>query len=106
MKDTKITKNKSNSLGIEERDSVKMNATEIVKAVQDEKLTKSAAIRQLSEQGLKTGEISKMLGIRFQFAYNVLHTIQGSSDEEKQAKLAARIAKKQEELRQLELKLK
>lgn len=35
-------------------------------------MSKSEQIRQLAAQGKKVGEIAKLLGIRYQFAYNVL----------------------------------
>jgi hypothetical protein len=35
--------------------------------------TKSAKIRALAKLGWKTGVIARSLGIRYQFAYNVLH---------------------------------
>ena len=35
--------------------------------------TKSAKIRALAKLGWKTGDIARSLGIRYQFAYNVLH---------------------------------
>jgi hypothetical protein len=38
----------------------------------DEKLSKSEKIRRLHDQGMKIAEIAKLLGIRYQFAYNVV----------------------------------
>ena len=35
-------------------------------------MSKSEQIRQLAAQGKKVGEIAKLLGVRYQFAYNVL----------------------------------
>lgn len=43
--------------------------------VDDEKVTypsKSQAIWALHQQGVATGDIAKMLSIRYQFAYNVI----------------------------------
>lgn len=35
-------------------------------------MSKSAKIRELAAQGLPKGEIAKIVGIRYQFVYNVL----------------------------------
>lgn len=40
--------------------------------VKDDKLSKSAKIRQLFEGGLETKEIADMIGVRYNFVYNVL----------------------------------
>ena len=37
------------------------------------KINKSAQIRALFKDGKTTAEIAKIVGIRYQFAYNVLH---------------------------------
>ena len=39
------------------------------------KISKSSKIRELSASGKKNGEIAKILGIRYQFVYNVLHQV-------------------------------
>lgn len=38
----------------------------------DEKLTKSERIRRLFDAGMSVAEISAFLGVRYQFAYNVV----------------------------------
>lgn len=44
------------------------------KALLDKYKTKSATIRHLHSEGLTTGQIAKVLGIRYQHARNVLVT--------------------------------
>lgn len=38
----------------------------------EEKVSKSEKIRRLFDAGLTVGEISRLMGIRYQFAYNVV----------------------------------
>lgn len=42
--------------------------------MEDKKITVSEQIRQLHDVGMKVKEIAKTLGIRYQFAYNVVST--------------------------------
>jgi hypothetical protein len=48
-----------------------MNKNTIAKVVSSD-AAKSAKIRELHAKGMKTGEIAKVLGIRYQFARNVI----------------------------------
>lgn len=47
-----------------------MNIEQIVK---NPDMSKSAKMRALKEQGKKVGEIAKLLGVRYQFVYNVVN---------------------------------
>lgn len=38
----------------------------------EKKVTKSEKIRQLYDAGLSVAEVSKAMGVRYQFAYNVI----------------------------------
>lgn len=46
--------------------------------------TKSAAIRRMAAEGMRTGDIAKALNIRFQFAYNVLKNAADKAEAEAQ----------------------
>lgn len=52
--------------------SKQLKDTEVKAIVKDEKLSKSEKVRRLFEGGLEVKEISDVLGIRYNFAYNVL----------------------------------
>jgi predicted transcriptional regulator len=81
--------------------------SELVNLVESKEMTKSECIRILNkEYSLSNSEISKLLNIRFQFVYNVLHTNYVMNESEKLQKIQNRIDKKEEELRILKLKLK
>jgi hypothetical protein len=60
---------------LESTEAVETKVAKILKVPTDVlKLeTKSARIRALAKRGWKTGDIGRSLGIRYQFAYNVLH---------------------------------
>lgn len=72
----------------------------MVRAIEAGTLSKRKAILELGRDGMKTGDIAKAIGIRYQFAYNVLNSgaIGGPSMEERRV---ARIAKLEEQLRTL-----
>ena len=50
-----------------------MKDSKVIKVIASPRVSKSSRIRELASEGKTKTEIAKIIGIRYQFAYNVLN---------------------------------
>lgn len=72
------------------KDVVKMEKELVVKVVKDETLSKSERIRQLFNGGYEVNEIKDLVGVRYNFVYNVVknHVLMNGLEIEKSERVS------------------